>query len=69
MINWSIKWILSWIKSSPLQSINKQKTTIFFSKNTSQRNKEEIQNLWRAQVMTNCEKYLGLPMVGGKSKV
>ena len=22
-----------------------------------------------AQVMKNCEKYLGLPMVGGKSKV
>ena len=25
--------------------------------------------MFDAQVMTNCEKYLGLPMVGGKSKV
>ena len=50
------------------QSINKKKT-IFFSKNTTPSVKEEIQNLFGAQVMTNCEKYLGLPMVRGKSKV
>ena len=25
--------------------------------------------MFGAQVMTNCEKYLGLPVVGGKSKV
>ena len=31
--------------------------------------KEEIQFLLGAQVMTDFGKYLGLPMVGGKSKV
>ena len=51
------------------QAINWQKTTLFFSQNTSPAVKEEIQSLWGAQVMHDCEKYLGLPMVGGKSKV
>ena len=31
--------------------------------------KEEIRSLLGAQVMNDYEKYLGLPMVGGKSKV
>ena len=51
------------------QAINRSKTTLFFSQNTSQRGKEVIQNLMGAQVMNNCEKYLNLPMVGCKSKV
>ena len=61
--------ILTQYEEAPGQAINKQKTTIFFSKNITSRIKEEIQKLLGAQVMTNCEKYLGLPMVGGKSKV
>ena len=28
-----------------------------------------IQGMMGARIMENCEKYLGLPMVGGKSKV
>ena len=31
--------------------------------------KEDIRTMLGAQIMTNCEWYLGLPMVGGKSKV
>ena len=31
--------------------------------------KEKNQTMLGAQIMTDCEKYLGLPMVGGKSKV
>ena len=46
-----------------------KKTTLFFSPNTRQQVKEDIQNMLGAQIMTNCERYLGLPMVGGKSKV
>ena len=61
--------ILTQYEEASGQAINKQKTTIFFSKNTTPSVKEEIQNLFGAQVMTNCEKYLGLPMVRGKSKV
>ena len=28
-----------------------------------------IQGMMGARIMENCEEYLGLPMVGGKSKV
>ena len=31
--------------------------------------RDTIQGMLGAQVMTDCEKYLGLPMVIGKSKV
>ena len=51
------------------QAINRQKTSLFFSKNTRQEVRNEIQQLLGARVMTKCEKYLGLPMPTGKSKV
>ena len=43
--------------------------SIFISRNTRSEVKADIQTLMGARVMENCEKYLGLPMVGGKSKV
>ena len=61
--------ILTQYEEASGQAINKAKTTLFFSQNTNRREKEAIQNLMGAQVMTNCEKYLGLPMVGVKPKV
>lgn len=51
------------------QAINRQKTTLFFSRNTNPKTKEVIRELLGAKVMTDCEKYLGLPMIGGKSKI
>ena len=51
------------------QAINGQKTSIFFSKNTRIEVKANIQGLLGAQVMEDCETYLRLPMVVGKSKV
>ena len=51
------------------QAINRQKMPIFFSRNTRSEVKADIQTLMGVRVMENCEKYLGLPMVGGKSKV
>ena len=51
------------------QAINRQKTTLFFSKNTRQEVRNAIQQLLGARVMSKCEKYLGLPMPNGKSKV
>lgn len=50
------------------QAINRAKTTLFFSQNTSRGDIEAIQTLMGAQVMTSCEKYLGPLMVGSKSK-
>ena len=51
------------------QSINRQKTSLFFSTNTKPEVRKVIQKMMGARVMANCEKYLGLPMVCGKSKV
>ena len=51
------------------QAINRVKTALFFSKNIRAEVKDIIQGMLGAQVMTECEKYLGLPMVAGKSKV
>ena len=51
------------------QSINRQKTSLFFSTNTKPEVRRAIQQMMGARAMANCEKYLGLPMVCGKSKV
>ena len=61
--------ILAMYERASGQAINRQKTTLFFSPNTKQSVKLAIGNMLGAQIMTSCEKYLGLPMVGGKSKV
>lgn len=41
----------------------------FFSKNTRAYVKQKVQTMLEARVMTDYEKYLGLPMIGGKLKV
>lgn len=51
------------------QAINRGKTALFFSKNTRTSVKQDIQAMLGAQVFNDCEQYLGLPMVVGKSKV
>ena len=51
------------------QAINRQKTSLFFSTNTKPEVKRAIQQFLRARIMSNAEKYLGLPIASGKSKV
>lgn len=51
------------------QAINRGKMALFFSKNTRTGVKQDIQAMLGAQVFNDCEQYLGLPMVIGKSKV
>ena len=51
------------------QAINRQKTSLFFSKNTRQDVRNTIQQMLGARVMHDCERYLGLPMTCGRSKV
>lgn len=51
------------------QAINRQKTSLFFSTNTRLEGRRAIQQMMGARIMANCENYLGLPMVCGKSKV
>lgn len=50
------------------QAINRQKTTLFFSKNTRADVKHNIRNLMGARIVEDCEKYLGLPMASEKKK-
>ena len=61
--------LLTQYEAASGQAINWQKTTLFFSLNTSHEVQEDIRSLFGAQILTNCEKYLGLPMVRGRSKV
>ena len=51
------------------QAINRPKTSLFFSTNTKPEVRRAIQQMLGARIMSNTEKYLGLPMVSGKSKV
>lgn len=43
--------------------------SIFFSRNKRAKVKQDIQGLMGGRIMEDFEKYLGLPMVGGRSKV
>ena len=61
--------ILGIYEAASGQAINQQKTSLFFHKITSSQVCESIQRMLGAQVMTDCEKYLELPMAIGKSKV
>ena len=60
--------LLSQYEQASSQAINRQKTTLFFSRNTKMKVKVAIQGMMGARIMGNCEKYLGLTMVGGKIK-
>ena len=51
------------------QAINRPKTSLFFSTNTKPEVRRAIQQMMGARTIANCEKYLELPMVCGKSKV
>ena len=64
-----LKTILEQYESASGQSINWSKTALFFSRNTRAKVRATTQGILGAQVMTNCEKYLGLAMVIGLSKV
>ena len=61
--------VLTQYKKASRQVIDCQKTALFFSRNTRWEVQENIRSMFGAQIMTNCEKYLGLPMIGGRSKV
>lgn len=60
--------ILTLYEESSGQKINRDKTAIFFSRNTAENKREEIKSRWGAQVLSQYEKYLGLPALVGRSK-
>ena len=60
--------ILTLYKESFGQKMNRDKTAIFFSRNTAENKREEIKSSWAAQVLSQYEKYLGLPALVDRSK-
>ncbi|XP_065626375.1 uncharacterized protein LOC136066260 [Quercus suber] len=50
------------------QQLNRAKTSLFFSTNTSREIQEDIKNRFGAQVIKQHEKYLGLPSLVGRNK-
>ena len=66
---WHLLEILERYEVTSVQAIKRWKTSIFFSRNRRQSVREDIQALFGARVIEDCEMYLGLPIVGGKSKV
>jgi hypothetical protein len=51
------------------QKLNKDKTTVFFSRNTSSATRAQILNLTGVPTSQRYDKYLGLPALVGKSRV
>ena len=50
------------------QKVNKNKTTIFFSKSTPKGSKVEIKDVLGLQEIVHYDKYLGLPSLVGRKK-
>ena len=60
--------VLSTYERASGQAIKRQKMTLFFSPNMDRIMRDDIHRLLNAQIVMEFEKYLGLPMVGGKNK-
>ncbi len=63
-----IQNILSSYERASGQQLNRAKTTLFFSSNTSRERQEELKNLLGVPAIRQYEKYLGLPSFVGRSK-
>ena len=50
------------------QKLNREKTSLFFSKNTDKEIQEEIKNSFGTQIIHKHEQYLGLPTLVGRGK-
>ena len=60
--------LLGVYEQSSGQKINKEKTTLFFSKSTPQATKDTVKGLLGVQEIIFYEKYLGLPSLVGRGK-
>lgn len=50
------------------QKLNKEKTSLFFSKNTNREVQDHVKQQFGAQIVRHHEKCLGLPLLVGKGK-
>uniref|UniRef100_A0A2N9GG60 Reverse transcriptase zinc-binding domain-containing protein n=1 Tax=Fagus sylvatica TaxID=28930 RepID=A0A2N9GG60_FAGSY len=60
--------VLQTYERASSQVVNRDKTALFFSKNTPDHKRDSIQQLWGVRGPSNFERYLGLPAMVGKSK-
>ena len=67
--NQKLLQLLAQYEVASSQATNRQNISLFFSKNTKPEVKEQIKQIFWGRVMTECERYLGLSMATGKSKV
>ena len=63
-----LEQILETYEHASGQKMNREKTSLFFSRNTSQDLQEEIKQRFGAEVIQQHETYLGLPSLAGRSK-
>jgi len=64
----AIQGILDQYEKASRQCINKEKTTLFFSKAMPLATKNDIKNLLGVPEIKEYEKYLGLPMMVGRNR-
>lgn len=68
-IEWSsLLFLLDKYEIASGQKLNKEKTSIFFNRNTPREIKDNILHISGTQARGSFEKYLGLPTLIGKSK-
>ncbi|KAH1131799.1 hypothetical protein J1N35_003177 [Gossypium stocksii] len=60
--------ILREYKTSSGQGVNFDKSTVFFSKNTSEEDRQAVVNQLGVRSSSDVERYLGLPSIVGKKK-
>ncbi|KAA3474807.1 reverse transcriptase [Gossypium australe] len=63
-----LKDILQVYETCSGQCVNFTKSTVFYSLNTTEENKEAVSSMLGVRIATNLEKYLGLPNMIGKRK-
>ena len=63
-----IQTLLSYYEVASRQMINKEKTTLFFSKNTDEQTQEANNVVLNVLAIQHYEKYLGLPSFIGREK-
>jgi exonuclease III len=64
----NVQEILNIYEKASGQKLNREKTSIFFSKNTKEEFKEFIASTARVRITSNFENYLGLPAIIGQSR-
>lgn len=61
--------VLKEYKGGSGQKLNKKKTSLFFSKNTSNDTQKEVKTMFGAQIIKQLKRYLGLPSLVGQGKI